>query len=354
MRNAQLGAEKGVTFGMKIVIDAMGGDHAPVAIVEGALKGANEIGVELILCGRQSEIEAEVDKYKNNKAKITIIHCEEVITNDDDPVRAVRRKKDASIVRALEILKDGKADALVSAGSTGALFAGSVLILGRLANVMRPALMPVLPTDTGCTLLLDGGANTDCKPEYLYQFAVMGNCYAQKMLDIKSPRIGLVNVGTEDSKGTDLTRGARALLSKSNMNFIGNMEARDIPTGGADVAVTDGFTGNIILKFMEGMGKTFSSNMKDIFMSSFTGKVAALLVMKKMKLFKKKLDYTEHGGAPLLGVDGAVIKAHGSSNAKAFYNALRQAEKYVRTGVLKEIRDHLNQDNVILEEVNHE
>lgn len=324
---------------MKIAIDAMGGDHAPLEPVKGAIDALQHIDAEMILIGDENQIHQELKKYKYDESRVNVIHTTEIITGEDKPVSAIKKKKDSSMVVGLLKLKDQEIDAFVSAGNTGALLAGGLLRVGRIKGIDRPALCSVYPTRTGMSILADAGANSDCKPRNLLEFGIMGSLYAQNVLGIDNPRVGLANIGHEEGKGNALVVESYDLLKEASINFIGNVEARDIPEGATDVIVCDGFTGNIILKLSEGVVKSFSSMVKEIFMKSPFTKVAALLVKKNglgdMK--KKSMDYTEYGGAPLLGVKGLVVKAHGSSNAKAFMNAIKYAEKAAASGVVDKI-----------------
>ncbi|MBZ4646250.1 MAG: phosphate acyltransferase [Petroclostridium sp.] len=326
---------------MRIAIDAMGGDHAPKEVIKGSIQAVKDFDINIVLIGKESIIKEELQAYKFPVEKVHIKNADEIITNEDTPTKAIKNKKDSSLVVGLKMLKTGEADAFVSAGNTGALLTGALLLVGRIKGVDRPALTPILPTDNGCALLVDAGANTSCKPENFLQFGIMGSAYMKKVLGIDTPRVGLVNVGTEEGKGNDLTKTAYNLLKNAPINFLGNIEAREIPGGIADVIVCDGFVGNVMLKLMEGMGLTFYSNIKKIFTKNILTYFSALLVKSGLKEFKKKMDYTEYGGAPLLGIDGVVIKAHGSSNAKAFYSAIRQTKKFVETGVIDEIKQYI-------------
>ncbi|WHH59410.1 phosphate acyltransferase PlsX [Petroclostridium sp. X23] len=327
---------------MKIIVDAMGGDNAPVEIIKGSVQASKDMDIDIYLVGNEEIISNELNKYQYTKERIHIINAAEVITNDDVPTKAIKTKKDSSLVKGLKMLKNREGDAFVSAGNTGALLTGSLLLVGRIKGIDRPALTPVIPTSTGCSLLIDAGANTNCKPINLLQFGIMGSAYMKKVLDIESPKVGLVNIGAEEGKGNDLTKESYPMLKNAPINFLGNIEARDIPDGSAEVLVCDGFVGNVILKFMEGMGLTFYSNIKNIFTKNIFTYLAAMLVKKGLKDFKKKMDYTEYGGAPLLGIDGVVIKAHGSSNAKAFYYAIKQAKKFTETEVIAEIKEYIH------------
>ena len=323
---------------MKLAIDVMGGDHAPQEPIRGAVDALKHVTADIVLVGDEAVIREELKQYTYDSGRIHIVHAPDVITNDDRPVQAIKTRKESSIVVGLEMLKKGDVDAFVSAGSTGALLAGGTLKLGRIRGIDRPALTIVYPTDTGISVLTDAGANTECKPRTLMQFAVMGSLYAELVLNISNPSVGLVNVGTEEGKGNGLVSEAYDLIKASDLNFYGNLEAREIPAGAVDVIVCDGFTGNVILKLSEGLVRTFSSFLKGLFGKSFFTKLAALVVADGLRAFKKKMDYTEYGGAPFLGTSRALVKAHGSSNGKAFMNALKYAERYVAAGVIESIR----------------
>ncbi len=310
---------------MRIAIDAMGGDHAPDEIVKGALEAANEWkDTHYILVGDQARIEAAL--AGRSAPNLEIRHASEVIETDEEPVRAVRRKKDASMVVAGRLVKEGKADALVSAGNTGALMTVGLLVVGRIEGIERPGLAPILPTkeDQG-VLALDMGANMDAKPEHLLQYALMGTIYQRQVLGIAKPRVGLLNVGTEAAKGNELTKAAYELLSAAPIEFVGNVESRDVLQRNCDVIVCDGFAGNIMLKAMEGSAGMIFGILKQEFSRNWRTKLAAAIMMPGLRGIRKKMDYKEHGGAPLLGVNGVVIKSHGSSDARALKNGLRQA-----------------------------
>lgn len=327
----------------KIVIDAMGGDDAPKAMVEGAVWALNTCeDIYLILTGDEPKINEILKGKTYDKNRMEIIHTTEVITNDESPVLAIRRKKDASLVRALYLVKDKKAEALVSAGSTGAVLAGGTLVIGRMKGIERPALGSLIPNEKGMTLLIDCGANVDSKPHFLHQFAKMGSIYYENILDIKHPKVALVNNGSEDKKGNALVKDTFPLLKNdTTLNFIGNIEARDIPTGEAHVIVCDGFVGNVILKLTEGLAASLLGMVKESIMSTTVSKIGGLLIKKSMKSMKKKLDYTEYGGAPLLGLEALVVKAHGSSNAKAFKNAILQCKTFIDHKVNDKIKQQL-------------
>jgi len=322
---------------MKIVIDAMGGDNAPYVTVEGAVEAVKNYDVNIILTGNQPMIENELSKYEYPKEKIEIIHCSEQVTNEDKPVISIRKKKDSSMVVGLKLVKDKKADAIISAGNSGALLAGGLLVLGRIKGIDRPALAPVYPTTKGISVLIDAGANADCKPKNFLEFGLMGSIYAEKVLNIKKPKVCTVNIGIEDEKGNELVKAAHNLCKEGPFNFQGNVEARDIPSGYADVIVCDGFTGNVILKLTEGLATSIFRLLKEEFVKNIFRKIGALLLKSGLKDFKKRFDYTEYGGAPFLGVNGILIKAHGSSDGNAIKNAVRQAIKFVDNNVIEDI-----------------
>ncbi|MFY0801753.1 phosphate acyltransferase PlsX [Peribacillus frigoritolerans] len=323
---------------MKITIDAMGGDNAPKAQVLGAMKAVEAFSdVEITLIGNESEI----NQYLAKHGRIRVIHTDEKILSTDEPVRAVRRKKSASMVLAAQQVADGEADACISSGNTGALMAAGLFVVGRIEGIERPALAPTLPTIDGKGfVLLDVGANSDAKPEHLLQFAIMGSVYAQKVRGIEKPRVGLLNIGTEEKKGNELTKHAFTLLQQSSeISFIGNVEARDLLNGPADVVVTDGFTGNMVLKTLEGTAMGVFKMVKAALMSNLKSKLAAAMVKPELKVIKNKMDYSEYGGAGLFGLKAPVIKAHGSSDANAVYNAIRQTRDMVRNDVISTIAE---------------
>ncbi|MCL1842429.1 MAG: phosphate acyltransferase PlsX [Defluviitaleaceae bacterium] len=312
---------------LTIAIDAMGGDLGPAAVIEGAAR-AKEIfpEIEPVLFGAEDVLSAEMKKFTQMK----IIHAPTVIHPNESPTLAFRRKKDSSIVMGLKYVKEGHAQGFVSSGSTGALLTGATVIIGRKPGIERPALSTILPTPAGYTLLMDIGANMDAKPSYLLQFAEMGAEYMQKCMGIASPKIGLINVGTEEEKGNLLAKEAFVLLKSSGLNFVGNIEGREILAGGVDVAVCDGFTGNVVLKFTEGFAKTMMGMIKEELMSSALSKIGAFMAKGAFKNLKKRFDYREVGGAPFLGLKQIVIKAHGSSDALAIQNAIRQCVEFCR------------------------
>ena len=316
---------------MKLAIDGMGGDNAPQAVVEGVLLALDAFpNIEIQLYGQQEKMAPYVKEH----SRLHIIHCEEVVTGDDDPARAVRRKKDSSMARMLEAVAEGRADACLSAGNTGALMAGGLFKVGRIDGVARPALATTLPTiDGNGFLMLDLGANADAKPEHLYQYAIMGDIYVKQVRGYSAPRIGLLNIGTEDKKGNEVTKATFDLLKAADFNFEGNVEARELFNHVADVVVTDGFTGNMVLKTIEGTAGVLFAMLKEEFFASMKTKIAAAMMKPGLKSIKTKMDYTEYGGAALFGLQAPVIKAHGSSNAKAIFSAIRQANVMVEHNV---------------------
>ncbi len=326
---------------MRIIIDAMGGDHAPFAPVAAAAKATLEYDATMVLVGKPDVINAELAKHKYNKDKIEIVEANELITNYEDPAKAVRVKKDASVVVAANLLRKGQGDAMLSMGNTGALLAAGLLIVGRIKGVKRPAIATLLPTKEGPKMLTDAGANTNCKPENLVQFAIMGEIYMRKIMGIEKPRVALLSNGEEEGKGNDLVKETYPLMKKQDFNYIGNAEGRDVMYGNADVFVCEGFAGNLVLKTIEGMGSVVGGLVKGIFMENVFTKLGALFVRKQLTNFKNMLDYREYGGAPLLGTKKPVIKGHGSSDVKAVYSAIRQAIKFVENDVIAEIEKHV-------------
>lgn len=332
---------------MRIAVDVMGGDHAPQAAIE----GVHEIWQEKILpdaryvlVGQQERIEAYLDSFEDSfRDVVEVIHAEEEITADDDPVKSVRRKKNSSMVKALELVKEKEVDACVSAGNTGALMAGGLLMTGRLSGVDRPALASQIPTVNGNgVLFLDLGANAEYKPEHLYQFAVMANVYLEKIIGIKRPRIALLNIGTEENKGPEGYKKAYQLLKDSSLNFVGNMEGRDIISGKVDVIIADGFTGNITLKVMEGVAIDMFAMVKEELTADFTSKVGGLITKPALKRVYRRMDYRQYGGAPLFGLNGLVVKCHGSSDGTAFKNALRVTGEMITKELVASIKSEID------------
>ncbi|WP_459480674.1 phosphate acyltransferase PlsX [Clostridium saccharoperbutylacetonicum] len=333
---------------MKIAIDGMGGDNAPVAVVQGAIDALKEYdNIELYITGPEELINAELEKYTYSKEKINVIDAKEVISPNEHPVMALRKKKDSSIVKALELVKDGVCDAIISGGSTGAFLAGCTLTIGRIKGVERPALAPIMPGRHGSFIIVDVGANVDCKPQFLVQFAKMGKIYYEKVFDVKNPSIGLINIGEEEEKGNELTKAAFKLLKEEkNINFKGNVEPREIPVGNTNVFVCDGFVGNTALKMYEGSAASILGIIKDeVLKSSITSKLGILLLKPVLKNCLKKFDYKEYGGAPFLGVNGICIKAHGSSDGKAFKNAIRQTNIFYEKRVLEDMKNEFCSEN---------
>ncbi|MDN5344315.1 MAG: phosphate acyltransferase [Clostridia bacterium] len=318
---------------MRIAVDAMGGDHAPREIVRGAVEAAREKIADIILVGDKRSLEPELVPLQP-PATLEIVHTEQVIEMDEQPALALRRKREASIIVATRLVKEGRAAAVVSAGSTGAQMAAALLFLGRSGKIQRPAIATIMPTLKGPKLLLDAGANVDCRPEHLYEFALMGNLYAARVMGISKPRVALLNIGTEACKGNEQTLGAYSLLKEAELNFIGNIEGRDILAGEADVIVCDGFVGNALLKFGEGMAQALFTMIGQEIKKTLRAQLGAALVLPALKGLKKQVDYTEYGGAPLLGVQGISIICHGSSNARAIKNAIKVASRCAEQGLV--------------------
>ncbi|MBS4217785.1 phosphate acyltransferase PlsX [Bacillus sp. FJAT-49711] len=327
---------------MKIAIDAMGGDQAPKEIILGINRAVQDFSdTEFLLYGDEEQI----NKYLSTKNNVQIIHTTEKIEATDEPVKAIRRKKDASMVMMAQAVKNKEADACISAGNTGALMAAGLFIVGRIKGIDRPALAPTLPTlDGKGFVMLDLGANADAKPEHLLQYAIMGSIYAEKVRGIKFPKVALLNIGSEENKGNDLTKKAFELLKSGDLNFIGNIESRELLDGHADVVVTDGFTGNVVLKSIEGTASAVFSMLKNVLTGSLKNKLAASLIMSDLKGLKSMMDYTEYGGACLFGLDSPVIKAHGSSNSNAIYHAIRQTREMVKHQISETIKNAVDEE----------
>lgn len=327
----------------KIIVDAFGGDNAPLEVVKGCARAVSELGVQIVLTGSEEKIKKCAEENGISLNGIEIVHTDEVFDIHEEPKEIIKSGKNTSMALGMQLLAEDKGDAFVSAGSTGALVMGATFIVKRIKGIKRVAPAPVMPADKGSFILLDAGANTECRPEMLVQFAVMGSAYMENVMGVKNPKIGLLNIGAEETKGRDLEIEAYKLLSESGLNFVGNLEARDIPKGNCDVVVTDGFTGNIVLKLYEGMGSFFAKKLKWIF--SGAGAVGALFSMGKIKGFKKQMDYRETGGSALMGVKKPVIKAHGSSDGTAFFNAIRQAKQCVDGKVIESIEKYVNENS---------
>ena len=320
---------------IRIALDAFGGDHAPAAAVEGAMEALHEFDdISLILCGKEETLREMLAGREYDAARLSVLDAPEVIDNHEQPTLAVKRKKNSSLVQALQLVAEKQADCIVSAGSTGALLTGATLIVRRIKGVKRPALAPLLPTVKGTwIMLIDCGANTDSKPAYLQQFGVMADAYMKRAMDVAAPRIALLNNGAEEGKGNELTKAAYALLAQAPIHFAGNCEARDILSGDYDALVCDGFVGNVVLKHTEGMSEVIFSMLKRELKADARSALGAALAKPAFKRLKKKMDYKEVGGAPLLGIDGCVVKAHGSSDGKAFRSALMQARAFAASSV---------------------
>ncbi|OQX63961.1 MAG: phosphate--acyl-ACP acyltransferase [Desulfococcus sp. 4484_242] len=323
---------------MNIAVDAMGGDYAPHMAVRGAVQAAAELGVDITLVGESVAIEKELHPRLSTN-RVTIHHCEESIRMDDSPLQAVRKKKRASIRVAFNLVKEGTADAVVSAGNSGATLASGVLVLGRMQGVDRPAIASVFPGEKGYVVLIDVGANVDCRPSHLFQFGVLAHAFATSCLGMENPAIGLLSIGEEGSKGNELVRQTRQLYEESPLNFTGNVEGRDIFTGNVQIIVCDGFVGNVALKLSEGMGEAVTRSLKTELKSSLFGRVALLFGRRSLDSFTRKLNYEEYGGAPLLGINGIGIVCHGQSSSNAIRNAVRLAVDFVNSRLIEKMRE---------------
>ncbi len=329
-----------------VALDAMGGDYAPLEIVKGGIEAVKEQpDIKIILVGDETAIRAELSKYKYDEKRVSIVGTTEVISCDESPVFAIRHKKDSSLVRSQYLVKEGKADAVVSAGSSGAVLVGGQLIVGRLKGVQRPPLAPLIPKKGGYSLLIDCGANVDARPQHLLQFAKMGSAYMQYCMGVPSPKVAIVNIGVEEEKGNQLVKETYPLLKEAKgINFVGSIEARDIPNSDVDVIVCEAFTGNVILKLYEGVSMTLLSMVKEQLMRSARGKIGGLLIKPALKSLMKNFDSTEYGGAPLLGLKGLVVKAHGNSDAYAIKNAIYQCKRFKDQKINEHIKDALIED----------
>lgn len=324
---------------MRIILDGMGGDNAPAEIVKGAVEAAALISDEIVIVGRQQEIEAELRKCNYTGQQITIVNANDVITMEDSPVKAIRRKTDSSLVVALNMIKDGEGDMLVSGGNTGALMVGARMLLGRIDGIDRPVLASIYPClGMEPSLLVDAGASSEAKAQNLLEYGLMGSIFVEKVWGRKDPRVGLVNLGVEESKGTSVTKDAHQRLKSAPLNFVGNVEAREVPRGASDVIVCDGFVGNVILKLTEGLAMNILQLVKNKMMTSIKTKLAALMIKPQLMSLKEEFDYEEYGGAPILGVNGAVIKIHGSSTSSAVKNAIIKGLPYAEKNVVETIR----------------
>lgn len=330
---------------MNIIVDAFGGDNAPLEIIKGSIDAKHELGVDITLVGDEEIIRSVAAENEINIDGVTIVHADSVISQNDPGTDVVKVKKDSSMAIGFKLLHEGKGDAFVSAGNSGAMCVGATLIVKRIKGIKRPGFAPVIPTLEGNMMLIDCGANVECKPQMLFQFGIMGSIYMEKVMGVKNPRIGLANVGTEPHKGGELQLKTYELLENSNLNFVGNIEGRDVPAGGCDVCVSDGFSGNLILKTYEGVAEALMSKIKGVFNKSLKNKLAAAVVYSDLKEMKKSIDYNEYGGAPIIGCTKPVFKAHGSANAKTFKNAIRLTKEYVEKNVVEEISAALKEYN---------
>ena len=328
---------------VNVAVDAMGGDNAPVEIIKGAIEAINEDKrVKVFLVGREPVITEELKKYTYDAAQLEIVHAEEVIETAEPPVMAIRKKKDSSIVKSMYMVKEGTCDAFVSAGSTGAVLVGGQVIVGRIKGVERPPLAPLIPTENGVSLLIDCGANVDARPSHLVQFAKMGSVYMESVMGVKNPKVGIVNIGAEEEKGNALVKETFPLLKNCpEINFIGSVEARDIPSGVADVIVCEAFVGNVILKMYEGVGGTLIKKVKSGMMTSLRSKIGALLVKPALKETLKSFSLDQYGGAPMLGLNGLVVKTHGSSNAVEIKNSILQCIAFKEQKINEKIKEKI-------------
>ena len=328
---------------VRVAVDAMGGDNAPSEIVKGAVLAVEEDSrIKVLLVGKEEEIKRELAQYTDHGERLVVIPASEVITNDEAPVMAIRRKKDSSIVVGMNLVKNQEADAVVSAGSTGAVLVGAQLVVGRIKGVERPPLAPLIPTTKGASLLIDCGANVDARPSHLLQFAKMGSIYMENIMGVKNPRVAIVNIGLEEEKGNMLVKETYPLLKNcSDINFIGSIEAREIPNGYADVIVCEAFVGNVILKLYEGTAGALVSKIKEGMMTSLRSKIGALLVKPALKQTLKALDLSENGGAPMLGLNNLVVKTHGSSKSKEIKNSILQCIAFKEQNISEKIRENI-------------
>jgi phosphate acyltransferase len=329
---------------MKIAVDGMGGDNSPSAVVEGCVQAVQEFGVSVLLTGPEEVLKRELDKHQYDKTKIQVIDAKEVIDPNEHPVSAIRKKKNSSLSVALSLVKNKEADAVISAGSTGAFMAGALFIVGRIKGIDRPALAPIMPGKNNSFMIVDCGANAECKPINLYQFAMMGKIYMENIMKVVNPSVGLINIGIEEEKGNELTKAAYKILKKSDLNFVGNVEPREVSNGDVHVLVCDGFVGNTVLKMYEGVAANIFEILKTEIMSSLKTKIGGLLLASVFKKFKKKFDYKEVGGAAFLGVDCICIKAHGSSDSRAFKNAIGQAKAFYDNEVIVKIKNEIEKE----------
>ena len=335
---------------MNVAVDAMGGDHAPRVAVQGAVQAVSELDIDITLVGNRDVVEKELALHSST-GRVSVYHCEETVRMDEQPFKAVRQKRDASINVAFDLIKKGEADAVVSAGNSGAILAAGVVSLGRLQGIERPAIAGVFPGEGGYVVLIDVGANVDCRPIHLFKFGIMAHAFAGSCLGMKNPAIGLLSIGQEGTKGNELVRLTRRLFEESPLNFIGNVEGRDIFSGDVEIIVCDGFVGNVALKLIEGMAEAMTKLLKAEFKGSLTGRAALLMGRRSFQSFKRKLNYEEYGGAPLLGINGVGIVCHGGSSASAIKNAVKLACQYVKNGLLEKMIEQLNQLRINNEQI---
>ncbi len=333
---------------MKIAVDAMGGDNAPASVVEGSVAASSTLGIPIILVGDRVKIESELKKYPVDSRNISIRHTTEEVSMDESPIKAIRSKRDSSLRVCFELVRAGEASALVTAGNSGAAMAAGILLLKKIKGVERPAIAVAVPTKKAPAVLLDVGGNVDCKPMHLVQFAIMGDVYARYVLKEQRPRVGLLSNGEEEGKGNELTRETHACIKKLPLNYIGYVEGRDIYRGDVDVVVADGFVGNVVLKLSEGLVEAVTSMLREEITSSLLSKVGYMLARGAFKRFKKKVDYAEYGGAPLLGIDGICMISHGRSNPKAIKNAVTRAYEYSVGKVNVHLREEIAADSELL------
>ncbi len=328
---------------VNVAVDAMGGDNAPIEIIKGAVEAIQENNnVKVFLVGQEDVIKEELKKYTYNLEQLEIVHAQEVIETAEPPVMAIRKKKDSSIVKGMYMVKDGTCDAFVSAGSTGAVLVGGQIIVGRIKGVERPPLAPLIPTEKGVSLLVDCGANVDARPSHLVQFAKMGSVYMESVMGIKNPKVGIINIGAEEEKGNALVKETFPLLKNCpEINFIGSVEARDIPAGVADVVVCEAFVGNVVLKMYEGVGASLIKKVKEGMMTSLRSKIGALLVKPALKKTLKSFSTDEYGGAPMLGLKGLVVKTHGSSKAVEIKNSILQCVTFKEQNINEKIKEKI-------------
>ncbi|MHB1458262.1 MAG: phosphate acyltransferase PlsX [Armatimonadota bacterium] len=332
---------------MRIAVDAMGGDHAPFEIVKGAVEASSQFDIPVILVGDKSHIEAELSKYPGKTSGIEVFHASEIVQMDEHPANAIRKKPDSSIVVCANLVKSGRAQAMISAGNTGAAMAVATLKLGRIKGIDRPAIGSLMPHSKGVCVMLDAGANVDCNVENMLQFALMGNAYAQRIFKQDKPRVGLLSIGEEPSKGNELTKSTNARLTKTDLNFIGNVEGKEMFRGAVDVVVCDGFDGNLVLKATEGIAEFFVTTLSTEIDKSMVSRIGALLIRPAFKRVMDRLDYAEYGGAPLLGVNGICIIGHGRSDSRAIRNAIRAAADAVENDVVGCIKESMRHQELI-------